>query len=103
MLKHDFLEALKVNKSPKTTLCTLCKYVDDKRQHRNEVFEYPQTNNIPSLHIFFSKHLLDMENIEDRIKSMILKIDLKKRLIIIIKILTRENSLFRKEKYCIGK
>ena len=40
----------------------------------------PQTNNIPSLHIFFSKPLLDMENIEDRIKSMILQIDLKKEI-----------------------
>ena len=80
MLKHGFIEALTVNKSPKTTVCTLCKYVDDKRQHKNEVFEYPQTNNIPSLHIYFSKPLLDMENIEDRIKSMILQIDLKKEM-----------------------
>ena len=79
MLKHCFPETLTVNKSPKTAVYSLCKYVDDKRQHKNEVFEYPQTNNIPSLHIYFSKPLLDMANNADRIKSMILQIDLKKR------------------------
>ena len=46
MLKHGFPEALTVNKSPKTRACTLCKYVDDKKQHINESFESPKTKNI---------------------------------------------------------
>ena len=50
MMKRIFPKALTVNKYPKTTVCTSCKYVDDKRQHRNEIFESPKTKNIPSLH-----------------------------------------------------
>ena len=80
MLKHGFPEALTVNKFPKTTVCTLCKYVDDKRQNRNEGFEYPRKKNIPSLHVYVSKPLLDVATIEDIIKSTILKIDLKKEM-----------------------
>ena len=50
MLKHGFIEALTVNKSPKTTVCSICKYVDDKRQQVDESLEFTPEKYIPSLH-----------------------------------------------------
>ena len=40
MLKHWFPEALTVNQYPKTTVCTLFKYIDDKRQQINDSFQF---------------------------------------------------------------
>ena len=40
MLKNCFSEALTVKKCPRTAVCTLCKYVDDKKQKINGSLEF---------------------------------------------------------------
>ena len=50
MLKHCLAEALRIKKSPKTTVCSICKYVDDKRQQVDESLEFTPEKYIPSLH-----------------------------------------------------
>ena len=69
-------EALKVKKSPKTTVCTPCKYVDDERQHINESFDFTPDNEHNFYTSFLEKPLLDVATIEERIKAMNLRTDI---------------------------
>ena len=62
-------------------------------------FISPPTTDVPSLHLFFDNPLLDVETIEKRIRSMIVRIDIKKKGIFINKNMSNKKKFIPKETF----
>ena len=64
-MRHFYTEALTINKCPNTTVCYICKYVDDKIQQSNDSLELtPDKENAFYTSILRYKPLIGTETIE---------------------------------------